>query len=633
MRGTLSIVSLGLVIGLGLAGCETTQGAGDLSQSGRQSPYGRQAPPASSGGWGPGPVLTPQDGYEIVKCQTPPRIMRLGNRITSQVPGRIVWTGPTDCATLGGAYVAFDRTRPQDSLAAWEEAARTAQTDGDKAEAHFRIGWIKQYWLNDPAAALASYQASAALGSRDASVALAQLYSEGRGVAKNPDRAAQLYAEAAGITNYSQASAAAWQEIKTLKAQRDQLVTQREAQSREIAALRKANQPVPPKLKAEQVAANKEILATNDRIEKSAAVAEGVGVAPPAPSALAILMEDPVLLPTRGTAEVRVQPPRPERRIAGRVDSANPLKAVFINGQPTVPTADKRFITVVEMVEGGVTDVLVKAEDRQGKTGEITFRLDNRPLGVSAREDAQRFGRYRALLIANTNYTTLRDLSTPGNDVAEIERVLRSRYGFTDVTVAKDVTGAQLLRTLFEFGASSAPDDNLFVYYAGHGEVQRQGPGEPAAFWQGVDAAPDNSATWVPVEKVTNHLFAMKAKRVFLVVDTCYAGFANAPLGGTTIDTAVEKRARLVFTSTGRAQAIDQIDPNARNSVFATALIAELEKNQQVLSSRILAEKVGAVVFKRSREAGRPQRPTFAALFSGAGSHEAGGDFFLVPRL
>ena len=96
----------------------------------------------------------------------------------------------------------------------------------------------------------------------------------------------------------------------------------------------------------------------------------------------------------------------------------------------------------------------------------------------SAAEDVE-FGRYHALVIGNNDYTDLPRLETAVADAEAVAALLESKYGF-QVRLLRNATRADILRGLYAYRAELTEEDNLLIYYAGHGYFDR--PSE-TGFW------------------------------------------------------------------------------------------------------------------------------------------------------
>jgi hypothetical protein len=202
--------------------------------------------------------------------------------------------------------------------------------------------------------------------------------------------------------------------------------------------------------------------------------------------------------------------------------------------------------------------------------------------------------------------------------------------------VLLDADRYQILSALNELREKLTSEDNLLIYYAGHGELDRvNGRG----YWLPIDAESDSTANWIPVYQITDVLNAMSAKQVMLVADSCYSGMltrsaiARLDTGMTEDDrlrwfqTMASKHARVVLTSGGVQPVLD--GGGGRHSVFAAAFIESLAQNDEVLEGQKLAQNVTKRVAISSVAADIEQVPEYAPIrFAG---HEA-GDFFFVPK-
>ena len=246
------------------------------------------------------------------------------------------------------------------------------------------------------------------------------------------------------------------------------------------------------------------------------------------------------------------------------------------------------------------------------------------------------FGRYYALIIGNQRYANLESLDTPENDAAEMAELLREKYGFS-VEMLLNADNIRVMETINDLNEKLGENDNLLIYYAGHGARVEAGDIE-SGYWLPVNAdAPPRDTYWVSNEFITGHLGRISAKRVMVVADSCYAGLlSDAPsylmLKGAPEYTdeflryKLPKRSRLLLASGGDRPVLDNGAPG--HSVFASVLLETLRDNNTVLSGPQLFAEIDEEVRRRSAASGFGQEAEYK-IIKGAG-HEV-GDFFFVP--
>lgn len=244
------------------------------------------------------------------------------------------------------------------------------------------------------------------------------------------------------------------------------------------------------------------------------------------------------------------------------------------------------------------------------------------------------FGRFYALLIGVKDYELLDDLESPVNDVERIAAILSERYGFSVIRLA-DPDQLTVMRAINTLNETLEEDDNLLIYFSGHGSRLGSGPRQ-VGYWLPTNAEPaPNDTLWVPNDFVSRHLGRIHARRVLVVADSCFSGLLGDDPGyvmvgeGNYSDEYIAwkrpKRSRLVISSGDDSPVLD--DAGQMHSVFARALLETLDGNEQVLTAPELFLRVRNKV-RGGAAAARGHEPELKAL-KDAG-HEV-GDFFFVP--
>ncbi len=235
----------------------------------------------------------------------------------------------------------------------------------------------------------------------------------------------------------------------------------------------------------------------------------------------------------------------------------------------------------------------------------------------------QTLGSYHALVIGNNDYKDLPKLKTAVSDAESVAQVLKSSYGF-EVRLLRNATRADIIIALDDYRKTLTEDDNLLIYYAGHGILDYS---SERGYWLPVDASPDTQVSWVSNATITDTLKAMSAKHVMLVVDSCYSGTLTRSVKPTLrspdyLKRMVQKRARVVLTSGGLEPVVD--GGGGDHSVFAKAFIDALQSTTDFIDGTELFLNIRRPVMLNAA-----QTPEYSDIrLSG---HD-GGDFVFVRR-
>ncbi len=517
------------------------------------------------------------EALHVVDCLLPGQVRRLGNR-TYQTPRRPTRTTAADCRIRGGEYVAYDRADYRSALRVWMPAAEA----GD-ADAQVSVGEIFERGLGDEPnyeAAKIWYEKAAAQGNTRAQFNLGTLYEQGLGVPQDRVAALNWYRRAWGIEADDVIFAsAAEREQAELRRQLEEAVAEKEAQINLL---------------------NRRLTELQEQLSRSThASTEAQGEAQMLNSLIAQL--------------------RDQRDQSRTQLNALPDEVLAGTATPAVAASDGSLRTRQPTATDGAD--AVRVVDAQVQTyGDLSL------------------GRYFALLIGNQNYSSLESLVTPLSDLQRAKQILEERYGFT-VFVIEDGDNIEVMRAINDLYEVIGEEDNLLLFYAGHGNRLTTG-GAEIGYWLPSNAErPPRNTFWVANEFVTGHLSRIRAKRILVVADSCYAGLLSTEPSFLLVGDdgpqysnmdflkfKLGKRSRLLLSSGGDQPVLDEGGGN--HSVFARAFLDELEQNDRLMPSPELFLRVRNRVTERAAELAFEQTPEFKTIK--AAGHEV-GDFFFVP--
>ena len=307
--------------------------------------------------------------------------------------------------------------------------------------------------------------------------------------------------------------------------------------------------------------------------------------------------------------------------LAGRVFDNSKVVEVTVEGRPVALGANGA-IEVKRAVSVGSNTIRIAAVDEWGNRAEKRITVERRRPFANIN-----FGTYHAIVIGNNDYAGMPKLKSAVNDAQAVAQTLRQDYGFT-VDLLLNATRSDIIGALAKVRGQLKANDNLLIYYAGHGVVDTYAE---EGFWLPVDAEQENPANWVSNSDVTNMLRAIRAKHVMVVADSCYSGTlvraVTAKINTVKereawLKKMVKKRTRTALVSGGLEPVIDS--GGGQHSVFAKAFLDALRTNEDVLE----AERLFSLI-KRPVALESEQTPQYSDVRRAG--HD-GGDFLFVKR-
>ncbi|CDH45111.1 MAG: caspase family protein [Candidatus Competibacteraceae bacterium] len=530
------------------------------------------------------------NSFMVVDCLLPGQLRKLGATKTYLTARRAVRTSALDCEIRGGEYVAYDRANYATSLKVWLPLAEKGDT-----LAQVYVGEIFEKGMGLPpdyATAAHWYRKAADQGSNRAQISLGFLYERGLGVNHDPVSALNWYRKAAGMP-----------EVITLESQPPTSPVQ-------VQSLQATDRGTIPQIEL---------------------------IEPPLKATRSI--EAPIIK-TRSNQS---------RTIVGRVIASTAITRLSLNNQPLTVDAQGLFRGEIQIADSS-QPVEIIAVDKKARTGSLRIifvpesveanvaveSAETASLAITASAIHQiDFGNYHALIIGNEDYLHLQKLDTPVNDANAIAKVLHDHYGFRN-TLLLNANRYQILSAINKLREDMTDKDNLLIYYAGHGTLDRV---NMRGYWQPVDAEESNTANWISTFDITDLLNVMSAKGVLVIADSCYSGamtLSSVPnlAAGLSEEKRLQafkqissKRSRTVLTSGGLAPVLD--GGGDGHSLFSKALLDMLENNHDIVEGLKLYQNTGKKVSFEASKIRFSQVPQYAAIRNAG--HEA-GDFFFVPR-
>lgn len=306
--------------------------------------------------------------------------------------------------------------------------------------------------------------------------------------------------------------------------------------------------------------------------------------------------------------------------IRGKVYDVSGVSAVTINGKALTVSSDGAFAASLRLREGA-NKIEVVASDRFGnqsrqrfemiyeKPFEPVYTYQNRPkkqndnqytgnLNNFSQMNSGRGDNY-ILLIGINGYNNWNKLHNAVKDCEDIAKTLVDFYDFDREHVITlyngEATRENILETLESLQETLTDEDNLLIYYAGHGfydDVSQLG------YWVPVEARLNKIPDFIRNSTIHDYLRTIETKHTLLIADACYAGSLFSAHRGVLNQNA---RSRWAFTS-GDIEKVWDGQPG-ENSPFARYLIRYLRSSiKPELPANELIDAVGALVQRNTAQ-------------------------------
>jgi hypothetical protein len=307
--------------------------------------------------------------------------------------------------------------------------------------------------------------------------------------------------------------------------------------------------------------------------------------------------------------------------VVGQITDESEIKSLFINGVSTELAKDNVFISNITLEEGK-NEIAVIAIDQYNNVAENKLNISFAPEIVFRTLNGK--GGYYALLIAIDKYQdpAIPDLDNPINDATRLEKILLSRYTFQDdqITLLKNPTSEQLIIALDQLAHKITPDDNLLIFYAGHGWFDDKAN---IGYWLPSDAKQANKAAWFRNSTLCDYLKEIDSKHTLLVADACFGGSifktrAAFPDATKAINMIYELKSRKAMTSGTLTEVPDR-------SAFVKYLLERLNENtEKYLTSEQLFSSFRMAVINNSNVV-----PQYGEIYNVG---DEGGDFVFIRK-
>lgn len=345
--------------------------------------------------------------------------------------------------------------------------------------------------------------------------------------------------------------------------------------------------------------------------------------------------------------------------IEGRVHDVSGVSELRINGYPIRLADDGAFMASLQM-DGAYTSVEIVAMDRfrnltslqfayqlqvapqQGPAQLATHAASHQQSGITTsrpplppgytysrnpntrhplRGRNELGGKNYIVLIGVNEYDYWNPLHNAVRDCNDLSYVLTSKYQFEEADVItlfnNQATRENILELFERLQDKVEENDNLLIYYAGHGYYDSQAG---LGYWVPADARLNKVPDFIRNSAIHDYLRTIPSHHTLLIADACYAGSLFSSSRGIINES---NKSRWAFTS-GDIEKVWDGQPG-ENSPFARYLIRYLNNNNaQSIRANDMINAVSMIVQRNTS-----QNPRGDALMNVG---DEGGVFILYKK-
>lgn len=171
-------------------------------------------------------------------------------------------------------------------------------------------------------------------------------------------------------------------------------------------------------------------------------------------------------------------------------------------------------------------------------------------------------------------------LNNAVRDAQAFETLLNEKYDFKSENINslydEEATTDKILASFDTLRNKLTSDDNLIIYFSGHGELVEA---SQRGYWIPVDARLAKRGDYINNIEVTDFIKTCKARHVLGIIDACYSGALLRKVSSPLLDKLYTRPSRKLMTS-GLIEPVPDGLPN-NHSPFSAALLTVLKHNTQ----------------------------------------------------
>ncbi|MEO6734225.1 MAG: tetratricopeptide repeat protein [Ferruginibacter sp.] len=320
-----------------------------------------------------------------------------------------------------------------------------------------------------------------------------------------------------------------------------------------------------------------------------------------------------------------------QTQLVGKARDASGIASIEINGKAVNAEEDGLFVTALTLHEGN-NEIVITATDKRGNKASKSFTIAGSAVSkkdiaqseiVTPPEEIQ--PGFHAILIAEKDYqdSAIPDLENPVKDAQDLKIILQEHYTFDpkDIDTLYNKSREEIMQAIVQKCNSLTENDNLLIFYAGHGIAEKDKFGGVDGYWVPSSAKFGLNASYISSDDINKALKRSNSKHILVIADACFSGSftrelpANAPVG-------IQKQYNV---ASRKIMASGNLEPVPDNSRFIYYLKKNLSENKdKFMSGKKLFDSFYEAILNNSDTS-----PQYAAIKNVG---DEGGEFIFIKR-
>jgi hypothetical protein len=314
---------------------------------------------------------------------------------------------------------------------------------------------------------------------------------------------------------------------------------------------------------------------------------------------------------------------QPDIDLIGQVTAAGGVSFVTVNSK-MAEVNEKGIFTHSLRLDPGENQIRLVAGDAEKNLTEEVITIEYTPPVVTLADRIAEQSKYFGLIIGIESYRdeNIPDLENPIRDAEKVYNALITHYTFDpeNIHMLRDATRDDLIRALDELAHAVTSDDNLLIFYAGHGWWDEEANN---GYWLPADADSRVKTNWFRNSALVDYLKEINSRHTLLIADACFGGSifrtrAAFPSREKAYEKLYELPSRKAMTSGTLTEVPDR-------SSFTRFLVERLNENMDTyISSEQLFSSFRIAVINNSDAI-----PQYGEI---GNVGDQGGDFIFIRR-